>query len=149
MIVFCGPTGVGKTTLAQLLVASQPQAVVHWLGDLRMADEVRTALELSARAPVIAVVRSGESMGLRSRWSDMALSRSLINAASVVTATLRRVARRQPEHAPPSAPDAFVVEVLAPDGTPLTGSLAAEARALVEAGITSADEARFNVPHYG
>jgi hypothetical protein len=114
MVVFCGPAGVGKTTLAQLIVAAQCRTLVHWLGDLRMSEEIRAALTLAECEPVVAVVRSGQSTGLRDRWADMALSLELVDRASLVTVTLRRLARIPESRA--ASPDVFVVEVLAPDG---------------------------------
>jgi hypothetical protein len=152
MIVLCGPVGTGKTTVAQLLVAAQPRAIVHWLGDLRRPEEIGAALARAESAPVVVVVRSGQSRGLRVRWSEMGLAATLVERASVVTATPRRLARvgAARAHSPsaPTPPDLLVLEILAPDGTPLTGSLADEARALVTAGVTSAVEARFKVPDY-
>jgi len=150
MIVFCGPAGVGKTTLAQLLVSAQRHGVMHWLGDLRLPDEIGEALAQAERESVVAVVRSGQSRGLRDRWSDMGLVATLVDRASVFTVTLRRLARAGTEHArsPSKMVDVLVLEILGPDGSAVTGSLADEARALVAAGVTTADEARFNVPDY-
>jgi hypothetical protein len=57
--------------------------------------EIGVALARAEREPVVAVVRSGESRRLRERWADMQLAPALIDRASVVTVTLRRVARAE------------------------------------------------------
>ncbi len=152
LLVFCGPCGVGKTTLAQLVVASRARPIVHWLGDLRMPGEIRNAIVKAVAVPVVAVVRSGESRRLRDRWRDMKIEDAVIDAASVVTVTIRKL---RPIATPDATatltdvlPDRLVVEILAPDGTCLTGSLAEEASALVNAGLVTAEEARFMVPGY-
>lgn len=137
--MLCGPAGAGKTTIAESIVGVQRPTAIGWHGDLSSPEQMTSALERAASETVLAVVRSGESFALRHRWSDMGLSQSLVDAASVVTVTLRRFAAR----------GALVVEVLAPDGGALTGSLADEAHALVLAGRISADEAAFMVPGYG
>lgn len=59
VVAFCGPTGNGKNTLARRVVASQPQAIVHWRGELRMAEDISSALARAESELVIAVVRSG------------------------------------------------------------------------------------------
>lgn len=152
ILLFCGPAGMGKTTVAQLVVAARARQVVHWLGDLRMPEEIAAALAKAANEPVVAVVRSGESHGLRSRWKDMELPDALVDHACVVTVTLRRLTRVATSSvvsdSSPALPDLLAVEILAPDGTAMTAALAHEARALVAAGMTTDDEARNMVPGY-
>jgi hypothetical protein len=82
----------------------------------------------------------------------MKIEDAVIDAASVVTVTIRKL---RPIATPDATatltdvlPDRLVVEILAPDGTCLTGSLAEEASALVNAGLVTAEEARFMVPGY-
>jgi len=144
IVVLCGSSGAGKTTLAELILSAHPRPAVAWFGDLRMPDEVAAALARAANESVLAVVRSGESHGLRARWSDMGLASSLVDRASVVTVTLRRLARAHPTALP--LPDLLVLEILAADGAFLTGSLDAEAHALVAAGLTTTAEALRNIP---
>lgn len=138
MTVLCGSAGAGKTTIAQIIATGLKLPIGAWAGDLRMPGEIAAALKTASREAVIAVVRSGESRKLRQRWSDMDLADALIDSASVVTVTVRRFATSA----------SLVAEVLAPDGTSLTRSLAEQARALVFAGRITHEEARFMVPGY-
>ena len=140
LVVLCGPAGVGKTTLAEALARV---GGARLLGDLRFEDEVRAALWEAQKETRIAVVRSGESTRLRARWGDMGISTEEIDRADVVTVTLRRLRRVVAASA-----DLLVVEVLATDGSRMTGSLVEEAAALVSAGLATASAARFDVPDY-
>lgn len=134
LLLFSGGAGAGKTTLAHHVVAAQLQKRVHWLDDIRSVDKMEHALTLAAEVPVVGVVRSGRSHGVRARWGRNAL---LWEAASVVTATVHRLPRT-----PASGLDVLVVEVLGPEGTYLTKSLVDEAQLVVDAGVTSADHIR-------
>jgi ABC-type cobalamin/Fe3+-siderophores transport system ATPase subunit len=64
MLVICGPSGVGKTTLAEVLARHTGATM---LGDVRMPGEIAAALSQAELASVVAVVRSGESLGLFAR----------------------------------------------------------------------------------
>lgn len=145
LLVVCGPAGAGKTALGEVL-ARYPYPRASMLGDLRMPDEITAGLNQAERAVVVAVVRSGESAGLSLRWRDMGIPQVLIERASLMTATLRRLPRANPGAAVET--DLLVVEVLGPDGTLLTGSLVDEAKGLVAAGLVTEESARFQVPGY-
>jgi hypothetical protein len=142
MLVVCGPAGAGKTTLAALLEA---HAGLPMLGDLRMPDEIGAALRRAEHQAVVAVVRSGESTGLSTRWNDMGIPAELVEKASVTTATVRRLPRIAPAGAPS---DVLAVEVLGPDRALRTRSLVEETRALVSAGLVTVEAARLSVVGY-
>jgi hypothetical protein len=76
----------------------------------------------------------------------MGIALGQVERASVTTVTLRRLPRLGSHGA--DVTDLLVVEVLGPDGALLTGSLVDEATALVAAGLTTAEAARFNVPGF-
>lgn len=142
-IFICGPAGAGKTTVAEL-VASHPGVVL--LGDLRMRDEIAAALREAARTVVVAVVRSGESLGLSARWQEMGVPQALIEGAQLTVVTLRRLPGLSSGTA--CSRDLHVVEVIGPRGVLLSASLAEEARALVSAGLVTDEAARLHVPGY-
>lgn len=135
MVVLCGPAGAGKTLVGSI-IASDSHA--SFVADLRSPDDVADTLQRATQGAVIAVMRSGESSGLRLRWRDMGLSDELMAAACVMTVTLRRL--------PATPRELLVVEVIAPDGSLATGTLAEEVNALVAAGRVADDVARFRVP---
>ena len=125
---------VGVRAGSTILLASELQ--VPFLGD---------ALRRAAHGVVTAVQRSGESYGLQERWHEMGIPESLVEGAAVTTASLRRLRGISSAKA---ATDFLVVEVLDPGRRLLTGSLADEAKELVETGIVAKDAARFHVPAY-
>jgi hypothetical protein len=143
LVVLCGPTGVGKTSLGDVLAQL---ARVKMLGDLRMPHEIVGGLHQAESEVVVAVVRSGESRGLSLRWRDMGIPVALVHRASVATVTLRRLPRLTPVAG--ASTHLLVVEVLGPDGCLLTGSLVEEARTLVSAGLATEEAARSSVPEY-
>ncbi|AKV02295.1 hypothetical protein AKJ09_08958 [Labilithrix luteola] len=143
LVVLCGPAGVGKTTVANVLGR---HGAVTMLGDLRLPDELSAALHRAEHAVVAAVVRSGESLGLARRWQDMGIAHGLLERASLAVVTLRRLPRASPRTDAPD--DILVVEVLEPGGVLRTSSLVEEVRALVATGLVTEEAARFNVPDY-
>lgn len=144
MLVLCGPTGSGKTTLANALLSRHPGVVA--VGDLREPENVCEAFRLARRESVVGIVRSGGSFGLASRWDDMGIPRAVVGRASVITVTLRRPPRASPVEA--GSCDILVAEIIGADRVLLTRALAEEAAALVEAGVISEEAARYHVPGF-
>ncbi|MBN9161956.1 MAG: hypothetical protein BGO98_45040 [Myxococcales bacterium 68-20] len=142
MLIICGPAGVGKTTVAELV---ERYTGMRRLGDLRTQEEIVEVLRLAEGEAVVGVVRSGESFGLSSRWRDMDIPNELVERASVMTVTLRRLPKAPAFNA---TKDLLLAEVLGTDHAPLAGSLAEQAKTLVSAGLVTDEAARFHVPGY-
>lgn len=140
MVVFTGPTGAGKTTLVERALGQLSEPRPRFVGDVRSPEDVESAVTAAAHSSIVAVARSGQSSGLRRRWAEMGLHERQLNDANIVVVTQRLIPRGD------RLPSVLVVEVLNPDGSFASASLADEARQLVRLKTLTEAQARMFIP---